>query len=157
MKLTILVPKWLLNLSLHILPWHRTNGSKENRKTSRPPKANSRQSKKRVTLKSPAVKRRTTPKIVVSPSKRNYNLRKAGEKRQRPVTKENEVCLHSLPKRRRIDEFDVVQVGDLKMKIRRSTRILCNSNTSNRCPTGSAYVDFPVFEQSNPSSEPTSR
>ena len=54
----------------------------------------------------------------------------------------DKVMITKIPKRKRVNELSVVQLDDLKVKIRRSTRLLRQANSDTH---GFAFVHFPTY------------
>ena len=67
--------------------------------------------------------------------------------------KDEEFVLNKSPKKRKIDDdYTVVQLSDLKLKIRRSTRILRGTSSDQH---GSVFVDFPTYKDGSQKDEDT--
>ena len=92
----------------------------------------------------------TPLKIVFSP-KHGYSVMKVESPRKRKLEvieiKDDEVIMNTTPKKRKIDDFSVVQLSNLKLKIRRSTRLLRGSSSDHH---GSVFLDFPTYRTGVP-------
>ena len=92
----------------------------------------------------------TPLKIVFSP-KHGYSVMKVESPRKRKLEvieiKDDEVIMNTTPKQRKIDDFSVVQLSNLKLKIRRSTRLLRGSSSDQH---GSVFLDFPTYRTGVP-------
>ncbi len=94
-----------------------------------------------------AGQKQVTPlKIIFSP-RAGYSVVKSEDSRNQTesVKKDNDdFVLKKAPRRRCVDDYSVVWMSELTMKIKRSTRVLRGPGFDQQ---GSVYVDFPIFKE----------